>query len=108
MSILWTALYTHQTHMQSFHAARSGRAATVRMVARSADRARIRMGTQNSSTPPRTDSFQLRTVDTDHESSPGIPEIYRQQLSTIHLSLELHRHTLTHATLTQINAYLKE
>ena len=80
--------------MQSFHAARSGRAATVRMVARSAERTRIRMGTQNSSTPPRTESFQLRTVDTGHESCPGIPEIYRQQLSTIHLSLEPHRHTL--------------
>jgi hypothetical protein len=37
-------------------------------------------------------------VDTNHESSPGIPEIYTQQLSTIHLSLEPHRHTLTHAT----------
>ena len=94
--------------MQSFHAARSGRAATVRMVARSAERTRIRMGTQNSSTPPRTEIFQLRTVDTGHESSPGIPEICRQQLSTIHLSLEPHGHTLKHATFMQINTYLKE
>ena len=94
--------------MQSFHAARSGRAATVRMVARSAEKTRIRMGNQNSSTPPRIESFQLRTVDTGHESSPGIPEIYRQQLSTIHLSLEPLRHTLTHASLMQISTYLKE
>ena len=66
------------------------------------------MGTQNSSTPPRTESFHLRTVDTDHESSPGIPEIHKQQLSIVHLSVEPHRRTLTHATLMQINAYLKE
>jgi hypothetical protein len=33
-------------------------------------------------------------VDTGHESSPGIPEIYRQQFSTISLSLEPHRYTL--------------
>ena len=92
MSVVWTALHTHQTHMQSFHVARSGRAATVTMVARSAERMRIRMGTQNSSTPPRTESFHLRTVDTGHESSPGIPETYRQQFSTISFSLEPHIH----------------
>jgi len=80
------------------HAAQSGRAATVRMVARSAERTQIRMRNQNSPTPARTESFQLHTVDTGHESSPGIPEMYRQQLSTIHLSLKPLNHTLPHAT----------
>jgi hypothetical protein len=73
--LVWTALYTYQTHMQSFHAAWSWRDATVRMVARSAERMRVRSGTQNSSTPPSIENFQLRTVDTAHESSPGTPTI---------------------------------
>jgi hypothetical protein len=73
--LMWSAHCTYQTHMQSFHAARSGRAAAVRMVERNAERTRIRMGTQNSSTPPRIESFHLRTVDTAHESSPGTPTI---------------------------------
>jgi len=83
--------------MHSSHAARLGRAATVRMVAGRAERTQIRMGTQKSPTPSRTESFQLCTVDTGHEYTPGIPEMYRQQLSTIHLTLGPLRHTLTHA-----------
>jgi len=78
ISLVWIACYTYQTHMQSFHAAWSERAAIVRMVARNAESTRIRMGTQNSSTPPSTESFQPRTIDTTHESCPGTPVIDTQ------------------------------